>query len=724
MKLFLILLGSLCFTAYSQTIAEIQGGADSSPFAGMSVNTQGIVTAVHNLGYFIQDGPYEWSGIYVYDQSNSPQEGDEIALTALVEEYFGLTELKSVSSFEILSSGNDIPQPIAITTAEANDEAFEGVLVRVLEATCTNNNLGFGEYEINDGSGTCMGDDLLHPHTLNNGVVYTITGPLYYSFGNYKIVPRYPGDIEIALPLYFTVEPGESSIAATSITFQWETNIPANSTIEYGLTTAYEMGAVSDAAEVTQHALSIEGLSPATIYEVRIFSQSGQDITPFAELTVCTASESSGVVNVYFNHITDTSVATAEDAVWTLSVTDTIIAYIQEAQSSLDLALYDLLGAPQSIFEAINDRHSEGVRVRYITDDEPLNGELDWLDPSIPVLRGNTGGLMHNKFIVIDAGSVWNSWVLTGSTNHTWANLGWDYNNLICIQDQSLARTFEREFEEMWGGSGDSPNEGNARFGAMKTDNTPHYFNISGVPAEAWFSPSDGTTERIRRAIAAAEHEIAFAVLVFTENALGTAIGDAHASGVHVEGIIDYVEFAGSEFDYLLEENVDVMDYQNEDGTQWPDGPTLHHKYMIADFEPGRENPVLITGSHNWSASANSVHDENIVIFHDHRLANLYFQEFSARRAGLSDSLITSTALKEEPESFMVYPNPCERSCEFNLNECGNLSIINASGQVVYRGDFRPGTNRLDVSWLSSGVYLFRWQGEEGKSITCRVLRR
>ena len=65
---------------------------------------------------------------------------------------------------------------------------------------------------------------------------------------------------------------------------------------------------------------------------------------------------------------------------------------------------------------------------------------------------------------------------------------------------------------------------------------------------------------------------------------------------------------------------------------------TLHHKYAIVDYAQGSTTPLLITGSHNWSASANSIHDENTLLIYDHTLANIYYQEFSARFQGFTDA--------------------------------------------------------------------------------------
>ena len=58
----------------------------------------------------------------------------------------------------------------------------------------------------------------------------------------------------------------------------------------------------------------------------------------------------------------------------------------------------------------------------------------------------------------------------------------------------------------------------------------------------------------------------------------------------------------------------------------------LHHKYMIIDpWEIYGGNPVLVTGSMNWSTRGNFYNDENTLIIHNSDVANLYLQEFVAR---------------------------------------------------------------------------------------------
>ncbi len=182
------------------TIHDIQYTTDpsgDSPYNGQTVQTTGVVTAVGSGKYFIQSASGAWNGIFVFDSSYTPTEGDEITITADVSEYNGLTELTNVQSYEVVSSENVI-NPVTITTSQVADEQYEGVLVKVENAECTNADLGYGEWELNDGSGACRVDDLLYAFTPTQGTNYTVTGPVTYTYSNFKIEPRRAEDIAVA----------------------------------------------------------------------------------------------------------------------------------------------------------------------------------------------------------------------------------------------------------------------------------------------------------------------------------------------------------------------------------------------------------------------------------------------------------------------------------------------------------------------------------------------
>ena len=56
----------------------------------------------------------------------------------------------------------------------------------------------------------------------------------------------------------------------------------------------------------------------------------------------------------------------------------------------------------------------------------------------------------------------------------------------------------------------------------------------------------------------------------------------------------------------------------------------------------------MITGSHNWSAGAETRNDENTLIFHDELMANIYIQEFEARWCEVMGGAECTTTSQEE----------------------------------------------------------------------------
>lgn len=177
------------------TIYDIQGQAAASPYDGQTLTTSGIVTAIDGNNYWIQDGAGAWNGVYVYGHAaHGFTVGDDVTITCDVVEYNGLTELTNVASATLNSSSNPLPAPTVITTGAFTEE-YEGVLIKVVNATCTNADLGYGEWEVNDGSGPMVGDDQIYNFDPVLGTIYDITGVGTYNYGTYKMLPREAGDI-------------------------------------------------------------------------------------------------------------------------------------------------------------------------------------------------------------------------------------------------------------------------------------------------------------------------------------------------------------------------------------------------------------------------------------------------------------------------------------------------------------------------------------------------
>jgi hypothetical protein len=191
------------------TIYDIQFTTDPagvSPLVDQVVNTGGIVTAVltgQNGGFWLQSGSGPWNGIFVFEPNNvgNVAVGDSVFLTATVAEFFNTTQLASVNGLINVSSGNTVPAPAVANTSTLATEAYEGVLVRALDAQCTAAPNQFNEWPINDGSGAMLVDDVLFAYTPTVGVRYNVTGVVGFSFSAFRIYPRQASDVEAIVGL-------------------------------------------------------------------------------------------------------------------------------------------------------------------------------------------------------------------------------------------------------------------------------------------------------------------------------------------------------------------------------------------------------------------------------------------------------------------------------------------------------------------------------------------
>lgn len=191
----------------THSIAEVQGELFSSPLLGQSVTTTGIVSANNVtsstsgvIGYFLQDGSGPWNGVFVFDNTQAPNIGDEVIIEAEVQEYFDVTELGNVSYFEVVSSGNNVPAPAVVTTEElASSEAYEGCFVQIINATCTNPDVDYGEALFDDGSGEVKTNDYMYIPAAGwvEGETYSIAGCMHYTFEEYKLEVRSEADVVI-----------------------------------------------------------------------------------------------------------------------------------------------------------------------------------------------------------------------------------------------------------------------------------------------------------------------------------------------------------------------------------------------------------------------------------------------------------------------------------------------------------------------------------------------
>ena len=332
---------------------------------------------------------------------------------------------------------------------------------------------------------------------------------------------------------------------------------------------------------------------------------------------------------------------------------------------------------------------------------------------------------MHNKFFIFDArdtSSYSDDWLWTGSANITNAQFYQDAQNVLFIQDESLCKIFTREFEEMWGSHSNYNNPSLAKFGSSKSDNTPHITYVNGKKFEIYFSPSEDVSVKLENLILNETNKsINFCIFAFTRFNIANRMKTKYnPPNVMVRGVFDQQN--ANENLYLEMKGI---------GGSYPWNPParvhletfsglLHHKYMTIDPELPSSNPVVATGSYNYSNAANFGNDEAIMFIYDSLIANLYFQEFSKRISDAGGTIGVENISAEIPEGFGLkqnYPNPFNpvTRIEFSVpvSNIVTLIVYDGLGREIKRlvnQNLTAGFYGIDFSAgnLTSGVYYYK----------------
>ena len=722
-------------------------GVPISPFAvGSEVTVTGTVTVNWSgtkTDFYVQDGT---AGIDCYASGAPPvtlTAGDSILVTGSIVQFRGLTEIQpDFASLQVLATGRPAPEPLVITCADVEatfhldgTEPNEGRVIRINGVTYNS-----VTSTITDASGTT---DIYIPGGYPPipsvfdviGILKqfkpgtTDPGPPYTA--DYEISPRTPDDI-IAHPGPIILSgPYEDHILPASVQLHWTTDVASTSIVRYGLTAALG-DSIVDANAVTAHNVEVPGLTPATVYYYSVGSGDVNGANFSTTRMFCTASpaQTTGQINAYFNKSVDASVAWLHPANGNQDLVARLKTRIDNARRSIDCAVYSMSGTPgTTIANALVSAKSRGVTVRVICEDDNRNTTAfnTVAGSGIPLITdrfdtiNNGAGLMHDKFVVVDArgGAAESTWVWTGSWNLTDPGTNDDYQNSIEVQDQALAVVYTLEFNEMWGSSTDTPNASISRFGARKLDDTPHRFAIGGHDASCYFSPSDGANWQIISVISAAQHSVGFEVLTLTRSDIANALIARKQAGLRVRGDLDNGTDSGSEYANLVAAGVDVH-LKTGSGL-------LHHKYCLLDADNPTWDAVTLTGSHNWSSAAENSNNENTFILHDPDIANQYLQEFAARyyQFGGSDSVrVTDVGHNDlrSPRAVSLsqnQPNPFRdaTSIVYAIPTADQvvLKIYDVQGREVralVNGRQAAGCYRVDLSvrGLASGAYFCRLQ--------------
>lgn len=173
---------------------------------GKKVQVEGLVTSVIGQNFFVeQDG----AAIYVYANKYSykisAQVGNKISFVADVSTYKGQTQLANIEDkkIEVLSEGNELPEPIELSVTDAGAE-YEGrvvvlkdVVVKSVDADTSN-----GYSVVVDQQGETFTvridkyvDPMIDANLFTVGNTYNITGAISKYNDSYQLLVRSEDDI-------------------------------------------------------------------------------------------------------------------------------------------------------------------------------------------------------------------------------------------------------------------------------------------------------------------------------------------------------------------------------------------------------------------------------------------------------------------------------------------------------------------------------------------------
>lgn len=159
--------------------------------------------------------------------------------------------------------------------------------------------------------------------------------------------------------------------------------------------------------------------------------------------------------------------------------------------------------------------------------------------------------------------------------------------------------------------------KGGETVSTASADNNPARGSSQAEVLGVYFTPPAGAAQAIVKAIDASQSEILVQAYGFTHNAIAQAIIRAHQRGVRVSVLLD------KKSDHTNRYVVDLFDNAQVSMRQDGKHAIAHNKVMVID-----EN-IVITGSFNFTNSAETRNAENFLILKSSSLATRYKEEWN-----------------------------------------------------------------------------------------------
>lgn len=240
----------------------------------------------------------------------------------------------------------------------------------------------------------------------------------------------------------------------------------------------------------------------------------------------------------------------------------------------------------------------KGIDVKVITELDNRNTACD----ELKALYDENPKLMHNKFIVVDGYAL-----ITGSLNFTVNGFEKNNNNIVIFYSNELAQQYMEEFHEMLTG----------KFGGGEFRPLTVITDWGYVKAE--FTPDDPlATRKIVNLINHAKRSVHIMMFAFTSRDIARALVSAKKRGVDVKVIVEEFQTYNrwSIYDFLKDNGISIIRDKNPG--------VFHHKVMIVD------EVYTLTGSFNYTVSAQRYNDENFLIIESPVISEVYEKKFES----------------------------------------------------------------------------------------------
>ncbi|HEY3551764.1 MAG TPA: phospholipase D-like domain-containing protein [Gaiellaceae bacterium] len=272
--------------------------------------------------------------------------------------------------------------------------------------------------------------------------------------------------------------------------------------------------------------------------------------------------------------------------------------FVAAAKQTLEVAVYDFNLPPELdaiVCGALGDAQKRGVAVRlaYNLDHAkavpvppPPATAPDALEaqPFPTAAIPGVPDLMHHKYVVRDAASVW-----TGSTNWTADSWTREENVVVTVDSPAIAARYRDDFEQLW-----------------TTRDVAHSGKVDTAPVDgmrAWFCPGRGEklAHRIAKSIGAARRRVRVASPVISSAPiLGTLAQAASDGKVDIAGVVDATQIA------------EVLSQWHENGNADWKGPLLRTVLTRAPFSGKQSTPYAPGSVHDYMHAKVTVADDTV----------------------------------------------------------------------------------------------------------------